>query len=106
MKPFDILWLEIRTHLEQQKKQINDEIFHYPPPIPACDAQFNYLLEERVRLTQELQRIDEVSVDGLAELDRSKLISDFIQSCAYIDETLATQLMAYLETEPRVRHYP
>lgn len=103
MNSLDIIWREIRTHLEQQKKQINDEIYHYPPPIPACDAQFNYLLEERVRLTQELQRIDEVSKKGLAD---HKLISDFIHSCAYINEALATQLMAHVETEPRARQYP
>lgn len=47
-----------RAQLEQEKRRINEEINNYPPPIPACDAQFNYLLEERARILQELSRLD------------------------------------------------
>ena len=56
----EALWREIRT-LEGKKNLINDEIVNYPPPIPACDAQFNYLLEERARLTEELNRLRELA---------------------------------------------
>lgn len=49
---------QMRAQLEQEKRRINEEINNYPPPIPACDAQFNYLLEERARILQELSRLD------------------------------------------------
>lgn len=49
---------QIRAQLEQEKRRINEEINNYPAPIPACDAQFNYLLEERARIFQELSHLD------------------------------------------------
>ncbi len=57
----ETLWLEIKTSLEEKRNLINEEIRNYPPPIPACDAQFNYLLEERARLTMELNRLQEIT---------------------------------------------
>ena len=39
---------------------INQEIGAYPAPIPACDAQFNGLLEERRRLSRAIRDIDAV----------------------------------------------
>ena len=36
-------WAQIQSVLEQQRVRIQEEIAHYPPPIPACDAQFNHL---------------------------------------------------------------
>ena len=49
---------KIREQLEQEKRRVCAEIDDYPHPIPACDAQFNYLLEERARIFQELSRLD------------------------------------------------
>ena len=82
------IWLEIRTHLEKKKNQIHDEIVNYPPPIPACDVQFNYLLEERTRITQELSRVREVSGRGTDSGDSARLLHEFMDSCAYIDDAL------------------
>lgn len=45
---------EIRNQLEQQRVRIQEEIANYPPPITACDAQFNHLLEQRSRIAREL----------------------------------------------------
>lgn len=61
-QPLDVLVgasiVKIQTQLEQEKRRVNEEINNYPAPIPACDAQFNYLLEERARIFQELSRLD------------------------------------------------
>ena len=51
------LWNDIRRHLEDRKAQLFEEIGNYPPPIPACDQQFNHLLEERARISRELNRV-------------------------------------------------
>lgn len=45
-----------REHLESERHRVNEAIRNYPTPIAACDAQFNYLLEERARIVQELDR--------------------------------------------------
>ncbi|MEZ4663817.1 MAG: hypothetical protein R2911_40300 [Caldilineaceae bacterium] len=48
----------VRALLLRQKDQIYAEIRAYPFPIPACDAQYNYLLEKRDLVSQELQQLD------------------------------------------------
>jgi hypothetical protein len=71
--------------LEMQKSQIIEDIRNYPPPIPACDAQFNYLLEKRDRLTVDLNRLrklhqdDEISerlVQGLLHFMANSTVID------------------------------
>ena len=49
---------ERKADLESERHRINDEITNYPTPIPACDAQFNFLLEERARIARELQELE------------------------------------------------
>ena len=52
-RSIDTLKAEIDAHLDRQRQAVEKQIRGYPPPIPACDAQFNYLLEERDRLCRE-----------------------------------------------------
>ncbi len=61
------LWKSIKDHLENERRRIYEEIKHYPTPIPACDAQFNYLLEERARIAQELDHLRALSKESLTE---------------------------------------
>lgn len=49
----------IRSHLENEKHRLDAEIKNYPTPIPACDAQFNYLLEERAKIAEEIRRLEQ-----------------------------------------------
>ena len=51
----DSVWEIIREHLENERERVHKEIKDYPTPIPACDAQFNYLREERTRIPQEIK---------------------------------------------------
>ena len=55
----ELLWERIREHLEQERERIRQEISAYPPPIPACDSQFNHLLAERDRITRALAELKE-----------------------------------------------
>ena len=43
---------EDKSKLIEQLKKINDQISTYPTPIAGCDAQFNYLLEEKERISK------------------------------------------------------
>ena len=51
-------WAALRRQLEQLMHEIREEIRAYPAPIPACDAQFNRLLELRRLLPEELARLE------------------------------------------------
>ncbi len=67
-------WRSLRLRLEALKETVAEELRSYPPPIPACDGQFNRLLELRRLLPRELARLD------LAANDKSITIEDFIRS--------------------------
>ena len=67
-------WQSLRRRLEGLKQTVAEEIGRYPPPIPACDAEFNRLLELRQVLPQELARLD------LAATEDSATIEDFIRA--------------------------
>lgn len=87
----EAIWLDIRTHLEKKKRQVYEAIVNYPPPIPACDVQFNHLLEERTRITQELRRAQEIAGDGANSSDSVRLLREFIDTCTDIDDALAAK---------------
>lgn len=50
----------LRASLEARRKQLDEEIHAYPTPIPRCDAQFNFLMEERSRIVAELEALAHV----------------------------------------------
>ncbi len=66
-------WDSLRQSLETRRQALSAEIGRYPPPIPACDAQFNHLLDERRLISAELQRLERAAGDGTA-------IDDFLAS--------------------------
>lgn len=76
---------EIRAYLDNKRLQICAEISNYPPPIPACDADFNHLLEERARLGAEIGRLDALHAEGLARGSYADLLDEFVSSSPYID---------------------
>ena len=86
----------IREHLENERHRVNEEIRHYPPPIPACDAQFNYLLEERVKIHQELDRLNALAREGLTASDRRTLIDEFIAGSNYVNAELEQSIRSSL----------
>lgn len=91
------LWQEIGSHLEKEKQRIFDEILHYPPPIPACDVQFNFLLKERAKITQELRRMREMAEKDANDCDRAQAIREFVRSCKYFDASLEAKFLLELE---------
>ncbi len=57
-------WDALRARLEHMQEAVAAEIRAYPPPIPACDAQYNHLLERREALSEALARLDADRKDG------------------------------------------
>ena len=82
--PNDLTWQSIRERLESERRRINDEIEHYPPPIPRCDAQFNYLLEARANLCQELNRLQTLARASASGDGTAALLEEFAASSQFL----------------------
>ncbi len=91
----------IREHLENERHRVNEEVKKYPPPIPACDAQFNYLLEERARIAEELDRLKTFVREALTRGARLEGIGEFITSSNYIngeaEQRIRSSLLSVLD---------
>ncbi|HEX9810133.1 MAG TPA: hypothetical protein VGC25_11130 [Alphaproteobacteria bacterium] len=68
-------WAALRLRLETLMAAVEAEIRDYPPPIPACDAQFNHLLELRRLIPAELARLEAAAADGFLTVDAFILTS-------------------------------
>ena len=86
------IWQEIHNHIQQKKDAVFAEIVNYPPPIPACDVQFNFLLAERARLSQELKRLEDLSQEPLSQRAQLQIIEEYIASSADLDEAVVGQI--------------
>jgi len=53
----ELEWAALRRQLECLIQEVGEEIRAYPAPIPACDVQFNRLLELRRLLPAELAQL-------------------------------------------------
>jgi len=92
----DNAWAKIRAHLERQRDLNYEQIKNYPMPIPGCDQQYNYLLEQRTSISRELTRLhDAINADRHAA-DRVELITDFIQSSSHVDAGIAREILSLL----------
>ena len=76
---------DIRKHLEDKRHRINEEIRNYPTPITACDAQFNYLLEQQREIAQELGGWKKLGAEDLAEADYVGRIGELLAASKHIN---------------------
>ena len=91
----EFVWKQIKDVLERERDRIYEEIKNYPPPIPACDAQFNHLLEQRARVSRELARMNEAAGTPLS-----------VTACRkFLDELVASSDLIAGEDEARLRSY-
>lgn len=88
MHAINSTWEKIRARLESERIRIHAEITQYPMPIPACDAHFNHLLEERARITDELNRLQAIAGKSGTSEDSIKQIEEFIRTSGYVGDDL------------------
>lgn len=62
----DSEWDVLQFRLSQLREAVAAEIRAYPVPIPACDAQYNHLLERRMALAAALASLDAARETGAA----------------------------------------
>lgn len=93
----EIAWRRIRDCLESRRAQILDEIREYPKPIPGCDLQFNTLLEERSRVSQELSDLHELTERDCDIGEALAAIKSFITSSAFIIGEVEREIRASVD---------
>ncbi len=92
----EFVWKQIRVVLEKERDRIYEEIRGYPPPIAACDEQFNYLLEQRAQVSRELARMNETARTPLTLMACSKYLEDLVASSDIIVDETEQKLRSYL----------
>ena len=92
-------WNQISAQLETEKVRIYEALGNYPPPIAACDQQFNYLLEERTRIARELDRLNEATTASLTIEDSIKRMNAFMRSSSYVDPEAEQTIRSSLQEE-------
>ena len=96
--PVQAAWQRIRAHLESTRSLIASEISHYPAPRPACDADFNHMLEQRGRITDELNRLH--AATGAPSANDRRQIDDFIATSKYLDDACRQAVRALISHLP------
>lgn len=82
----------------KEMSRVRDEISQYPAPIPACDAQFNYLLKVRDALSSELARVRELMGQDTCENSRTS-IEAFLNSSTCLGDTAKTEIRVLMEND-------
>ena len=99
----DDVWTMIHEHLQKEMRRLHEEIRNYPAPIPACDAQFNYLLERRDALSSEMARARELMSDNDSPEDPRVSIDEFLNISDCLGEAQKSKIRAVIENENRSR---
>lgn len=90
-------WQEIKEYLEDKRRQIFDEIKNYPPPIAACDQQFNHLLEQREGIDRELSRMREASEENSDSGDAIRSLVAFMESSCFLNSETKQSMISALK---------
>ncbi len=77
---------QIRRGLEDRKRIIAVEMRGYPQPIAGCDAQYQYLSDQRAAIARELSRLDRACAAG------DEAIGAFIDASTVLDEETRRRL--------------
>jgi transcriptional regulator GlxA family with amidase domain len=101
MAPIDSAWAMIHQHLQEESRRVHGEIRNYPAPIPACDAQFNYLLEEREALSSELAKVKELMKQDADSGDARNSIDAFLDFSNYLGDSTKSEIRSLVGNEIR-----
>lgn len=97
------IWHTIKSYLEAKRDAIYEEISHYRAPIPACDVQFNHLLEERSRVFQELSRVNSLAAQSQSWDDPRPLVEEFLTTSTCLDAESKQHLRTVVVQMPTVQ---
>ncbi len=86
----------IRQALERAKADVYAQIRNYPPPITACDEQFDLLIESRDRIVRSLHGVDELVAACSKHPDPAALIADFVAASPDVEDCVREQIRTLL----------
>lgn len=72
-------WTTIANRLTNRRRDVTREIRSFPAPIPVCDVYYNSLLEERRKISDELQKLE------VCKAKDKNSVDEFISQCSLID---------------------
>lgn len=101
MAQFDSAWAMIHHYLQKEIHRVHDEIRNYPAPIPACDVQFNFLLEEREALSSELARARECMKEDTDTGDARSSVDAFLKFSTYLGDSAKKEIRALVDNDVR-----
>ena len=94
----------LRDYLRRAKQQLDEQIRAYPKPIPRCDAQFNYLYEQRNRLSTALDEASAIVDGGSDGPDPRTWVASVLCSAPWSDDAqereMRRRLRERIEAEP------
>ena len=88
--------VELRDYLVRARASLDEEIRTYPTPIPRCDAQFNFVYEQRSRLTEFVNILNAVLDREDPESTLASVLARFIASSPLSDGIEERDLRARL----------
>lgn len=87
---------KLEAFLWQERERIYAEIHDYPPPIPACDAQFNYLIEKRAVIGQELGKVHALAGVAQSADQKNRLLREYVATSQILNRTAKEELVGAL----------
>jgi hypothetical protein len=90
------VWAEVASELERRKTQLYEQIKNYPPPITACDQQFDYLLAQHREISRELDRMRAVVQASSTNHEPARVIDEFLRSATSIDDEARQRIRSRL----------
>jgi len=86
--PRDAVFDAVKAALEGAREAISRELATIPPPVPACDVNFNRLLEDRANIVDALQRLAQLRA---AAAQDGELLG-FVRNCAWLDPQIKERI--------------
>ena len=83
--------------LDEQRLALSRQLHSIPPPVPACDVDFNRLLEQRAFIVDEMQRLKRMLA---ADPDEAGLLA-FCQGALALTADTRARIEALLQRESR-----
>lgn len=81
---------QLRALLRQERERVLAELRAYPPPVPACDVQFNDLLQQRDNLGRASGRLDVILNADLDADARAQRLKEFRRDFSFTVSEPAT----------------
>lgn len=79
----ELVWTAIRDRLDAKRKETFEALRNYPRQVAGCDTHYQYLAEQRAKISGELRQLEALRRNNPAEG-----VDEFLRQSAFIDETV------------------